>query len=71
MTVARCVWRDLPNLSIKDAAMEINARLAATEAFNKDGKSLMQGYSIKHLTRLIKHIGFMPGKRGRIPKLKG
>ena len=68
MVVAHGVRRDLPDLPIKEAAREINARLAATEAFNKDGESLMQGYSIGHLKRLIKTLGFKPGKPGRIPK---
>lgn len=66
MTVARIVRRDFPNLTIKEAAMEINARLAAMGAIDKDGHPLMQGYSIKHLMRLIKHLGFKPGKPGRI-----
>jgi hypothetical protein len=66
MAVANMVWRDLPHLTMKEAAMEINARLEATEAFDKDGNPLMQGYSVKHLMKLIKPLGFKPGKPGRI-----
>ncbi len=68
MAVANIVKRDFPDLTIKEAALEINARLAATGAFDKDGNPLMQGYSVKHLMRLIKPLGFKPGKPGQKPK---
>lgn len=66
--VANMVKRDYPNLTAKEAAQEINARLAAVEAFDKDGKPLLQGYSEKHLMRIIKDLKFKPGKSGRKPQ---
>ena len=46
-------------LTTKEAALEINAHLAEQK---------LQGYSVKHLIKLISRIGFKPGKPGRIPK---
>ncbi|MFH2119849.1 MAG: hypothetical protein ABIJ25_05565 [Pseudomonadota bacterium] len=57
MAIAREVKRDFPNLTIKEAAQKINAPLAASN---------WETYSIKHLMRLIKPLGFKPGKPGRI-----
>ena len=68
MAIANAVKIDLPNLTIKEAALEINARLASIEAFDKDGKTLMKGYSVKHLMKIIMPLGFTKGKPGRISK---
>jgi hypothetical protein len=37
-------------------------------AFDKDGIPLMLGYSVKHLMRIIKSLGFKLGEPGRKPK---
>jgi hypothetical protein len=68
LTVANIVKRDSPHLTVKEAAKEINVLLARIEAFDKDGKPLMQGYNVKHLMRIIKPLGFKSGKPGKIPK---
>lgn len=68
MAIANTVKRDFPNLTSKEAAKEINARLAAMGAFDKDGKPLMLGYSVKYLMRIINPLGFKLGKPGRKPQ---
>ena len=68
MAIANTVKRDFPNLTSKEAAKEINARLAAMGAFDKDGKPLILGYTVKHLMRIIKPLCFKSEKPGRKPK---
>lgn len=55
MVVANMVKRDFPDLTIKEAAQEINARLAANK---------IEAYSVKHLMKLISDLGFKPGQPG-------
>jgi hypothetical protein len=59
LTIARIVKRDHPNLTAKNAVLEINAHLAELK---------LVGYSEKHLMRIIKHLKFKPGKPGNKPK---
>lgn len=68
MAIANTVKRDFPNVTSKEAAKEINARLAAIGAFDKDGNPLMLGYTVKYLMRIIKPLGFKSEKPGRKSK---
>jgi hypothetical protein len=59
LTHANVVKRNYPNLTAKEAAQEINARLAAEN---------LERYSEKHLMRIINKLGFKKGKSGRPPE---
>lgn len=59
LTHANIVKRAYPNYTTKEAAREINARLAEEN---------VKEYSEKHLIRIIDNLGFKPGKPGVKPK---
>ena len=68
LAVANAVKIDCPRATLKEAARIVNARLATVEAFDKDGKLLLRGYSEKYMMKIIKPVGFKPGKPGKKPK---
>lgn len=62
---AKQVKKNHPNITGNEAAKQINLWLAKEY---KAKSNIAKGYHEKYLMKLIRHLGFKPGKPGRIPK---